>query len=34
LGWAPRHDFRERLVDTIEWYRSREDWWGPLKDTS
>jgi dTDP-glucose 4,6-dehydratase len=31
LGWAPAHSFEDRLVDTIEWYRSREDWWGPLK---
>jgi dTDP-glucose 4,6-dehydratase len=34
LGWAPRHDFSERLVDTIEWYRTRDDWWGPLKEIS
>jgi dTDP-glucose 4,6-dehydratase len=31
LGWAPGHDFDERLSDTVEWYRSREDWWRPLK---
>jgi dTDP-glucose 4,6-dehydratase len=31
LGWAPAHDFDERLKDTVEWYRSREDWWRPLK---
>jgi dTDP-glucose 4,6-dehydratase len=31
LGWAPAHDFDERLNDTVEWYRSREDWWRPLK---
>jgi dTDP-glucose 4,6-dehydratase len=31
LGWAPRHDFPRRLADTIEWYRERRDWWGPLK---
>ncbi len=30
LGWAPRHTIEERLRDTIEWYRSREDWWRPL----
>jgi dTDP-glucose 4,6-dehydratase len=30
LGWAPKHSFEERIVDTIDWYRSREDWWGPL----
>jgi dTDP-glucose 4,6-dehydratase len=31
LGWAPAHDFRERLADTIDWYRTRGDWWRPLK---
>ena len=31
LGWAPAHDLAERLVDTIDWYREREDWWRPLK---
>ena len=31
LGWAPGHDFDERLDDTIAWYRDREDWWRPLK---
>jgi dTDP-glucose 4,6-dehydratase len=31
LGWAPDHDFDERLEDTIAWYRDREDWWRPLK---
>ncbi|HSG79017.1 MAG TPA: dTDP-glucose 4,6-dehydratase, partial [Acidimicrobiia bacterium] len=33
LGWAPQHSFSDRLADTVEWYRSREDWWGPLKGT-
>jgi dTDP-glucose 4,6-dehydratase len=32
LGWAPQHDFAERLQDTIAWYRSRPDWWQPLKE--
>jgi dTDP-glucose 4,6-dehydratase len=32
LGWAPAHDFEERLAETVEWYRRREDWWRPLKD--
>jgi dTDP-glucose 4,6-dehydratase len=34
LGWAPRHDFREHLAETIAWYRAREDWWRPLKGGS
>jgi dTDP-glucose 4,6-dehydratase len=31
LGWAPAHTIEERLADTVEWYRAREDWWRPLK---
>jgi dTDP-glucose 4,6-dehydratase len=31
LGWAPAHSFEEHLAATIEWYRSRPDWWRPLK---
>ena len=34
LGWQPQHDFSERLEETIEWYRAREDWWRPLKEAS
>ncbi|HEU4916031.1 MAG TPA: dTDP-glucose 4,6-dehydratase [Acidimicrobiia bacterium] len=34
LGWAPTHDFDERISDTVDWYRSREDWWRPLKKAS
>ena len=34
LGWSPAHSFEERLADTVEWYRSREDWWRPLKQAS
>ena len=33
LGWEPTHGFEDRLADTIDWYRSREDWWRPLKET-
>ncbi len=31
LGWKPAHSLDERLADTIEWYRRRQDWWRPLK---
>ncbi|MEX1126456.1 MAG: dTDP-glucose 4,6-dehydratase [Acidimicrobiia bacterium] len=31
MGWKPAHDLEERLIDTIGWYREREDWWRPLK---
>ena len=32
LGWEPKHGFADRLSDTVDWYRDREDWWRPLKD--
>ncbi|MFT4296495.1 MAG: dTDP-glucose 4,6-dehydratase [Micropruina sp.] len=32
LGWTPRFpDFRSGLADTIEWYRTNQDWWRPMK---
>lgn len=31
LGWKPEHTIEERLAGTVEWYRSRSDWWQPLK---
>lgn len=34
LGWHPQHDFEEGLIDTIDWYRRRDDWWRPLKAAS
>jgi len=34
LGWKPKHEFEDRLAETIDWYREREDWWRPLKDNS
>ncbi|NNC76214.1 MAG: dTDP-glucose 4,6-dehydratase [Acidimicrobiia bacterium] len=32
LGWQPAHSLDDRLGDTIDWYRTREDWWRPLKE--
>ncbi len=32
LGWAPAHPFEDHLAATVEWYRTREDWWRPLKE--
>lgn len=32
LGWTPDVDFERGLSNTIEWYRTREDWWRPLKN--
>ena len=30
-GYRPRHNFENSLEDTVNWYRSNEDWWQPLK---
>jgi len=27
LGWEPARRFEEALPDTIQWYRTRRDWW-------
>jgi dTDP-glucose 4,6-dehydratase len=34
LGWIPTHNLDEGLAETIAWYRSRTDWWRPLKERS
>lgn len=31
LGWKPRRRFEDALAKTIDWYRSNEWWWRPLK---
>jgi dTDP-glucose 4,6-dehydratase len=31
LGWSSRHPFGEALGATVDWYRSHESWWRPLK---
>jgi dTDP-glucose 4,6-dehydratase len=31
LGYQPEVPFAEGLAQTVEWYRSRRDWWEPLK---
>jgi dTDP-glucose 4,6-dehydratase len=32
LGWAPRFSDLDRgLEQTVEWYRTHRDWWGPHK---
>jgi len=30
LGWTPRWDADEGLVETVHWYRDHGAWWGPL----
>jgi dTDP-glucose 4,6-dehydratase len=31
LGYRPRVPFEQGLAETVEWYRTRRDWWEPLK---
>ena len=31
LGYQPQVPFEQGLADTVEWYRTRRDWWEPLK---
>jgi dTDP-glucose 4,6-dehydratase len=32
LGWRPQYaDFAAGLAQTVEWYRTHEDWWRPHK---
>jgi dTDP-glucose 4,6-dehydratase len=31
LGYQPEVAFEQGLADTVEWYRTRRDWWEPLK---
>jgi dTDP-glucose 4,6-dehydratase len=31
LGWRPAHSFDAALAATVEWYRSHEAWWRPIK---
>ncbi len=31
LGWHPAHSFGAALEATVEWYRSHEEWWRPIK---
>ncbi len=32
LGWKPRHEFREGLRATVDWYLKNEQWWKPIAD--
>ena len=31
LGWRPQVTFEEGLARTVDWYRRRDAWWGPLR---
>jgi dTDP-glucose 4,6-dehydratase len=30
LGWSPKYNFKEALVETIEWYKNNQWWWEKL----
>lgn len=32
LGYAPEVPFEQGLADTVDWYRTHEHWWRPLKE--
>lgn len=32
LGWAPQMPFEAGLASTVEWYRTNETWWRPIKE--
>ena len=34
LGYTPQVPFAQGLAETIDWYRSNEDWWRPLKSAT
>ena len=34
LGWQPQENFQQLLVETINWYKINEEWWGKLKKGS
>jgi dTDP-glucose 4,6-dehydratase len=32
LGWTPRASFVEDLASTVEWYKTNQWWWRPIKE--
>ena len=32
LGWQPSVDFETGLAATVDWYRTHESWWRPIKE--
>ena len=32
LGWAPAHEWREGLAETVRWYETHREWWEPLRE--
>ena len=33
LQWSPEHDFDTYLAQTIQWYKTHEQWWRTLKSS-
>jgi dTDP-glucose 4,6-dehydratase len=31
MGYAPKIAFKDRLLETVRWYRGHRRWWEPLK---
>ena len=31
LGWEPSSSLNDRLADTVDWYRTHENWWRGLR---
>lgn len=31
LGWSPKADFKKALINTIEWYKTHQEWWQKIK---
>lgn len=34
LGYTPRHSIQDSLASLVDWYRTNEWWWRPIKDAS
>lgn len=34
LGWRPKLNFQEAIINTASWYKNNELWWRPLKNTA
>lgn len=32
LGWKPKHDLYEAMVETVNWYKENESWWRHIRE--
>jgi len=30
IGWKPRYEFEQALLETVQWYQNNPQWWEPL----